>query len=127
MRGLSTLSLQREELMKHILDDATLAYVEEKFPGIVRIALCRRTRAIATLKLPRYRSLVRIFYHLPAEETGDCTLKVESRSAQKLMREWPDLWSFARHRACEAMLALRNGHKEYVRTRARTSDTADVP
>jgi hypothetical protein len=113
--------------MKHILDDATLAYVEEKFPGIVRITLCRRTRAIVVLKLPGYRFAVHIFYHLPAEETGDCTLTIKSKSAQKLMRERPDLWSFARHRACEAMLALRNGHREYARTRARTSDTADVP
>jgi hypothetical protein len=123
----ATISLQREELQRHILDDRTLAYVEEKYPGIVRIELCRRTRAIAALKLPGYRFPIRVYYHLPPEETGDCTLTTESRSGAKLMCEQPDLWSFARHRACEAMLALRNGHKEHARSVKRAKIPADIP
>jgi hypothetical protein len=117
--GVSPISPQREELQSYILDDASLEYVEQKFPGLIRIETCRRTRAVLTLKLKPSSAKQTITYHLPEDEKGDATLQIEATRARMITENYPDLWAYARHRACEAMLALRNGHKEHVRVSAR--------
>jgi hypothetical protein len=115
---MTELTPQRKELLSHLLPDDTLEYVEEKFPGAVRVALVRRTRAIVKLKLKGYERLKVIYYHLPEpDEFGECPLSVESAHEWWLRPKEPDLWQLATHRACEAMLAVRNGHKEFVQAR----------
>lgn len=112
-------SLQREELNRYLLKRPTRAYVEEKFAGVVSVPLARRTRAIVTLELEGYKRPITIAYHLPKDEETGGTLEIESRYKTMLERDYPDLWSWARHRACEAILARRNGDKEHVRVSAR--------
>lgn len=117
MASKKEVSFQREELERHLLYNnlGTLEYVEEKFAGIVRLRIVRRTRAVVALRIKGYVRERLLFLHLPDEETIECALEVEGQWVETLRRDNPDLYSLALHRGCEAMLALRNGHKEYVR------------
>ena len=120
MKAVNEISPQRTELQSNLLDDNTLEYVEEKFPGVVRLSLTRRTRAVVRLKLKGYKRLKVISYHLPEpDDRGNCPLETESYYAEWLTAEYPDLWALAKHCACEGMLARRNGDKEHVRVSAR--------
>lgn len=110
----SDISIEREELFRHILSHDTLSYCHERYPGAVRLELVRRTRAVL-----RIHDKV-VGYHLSELDQGFVTLKTEaSQSTKQLETSHPALWSLGLHIAAEAMLALRNGHKEYVRVKNR--------
>lgn len=108
------ISPQREELLRHILPQKVLESCHEDFPGAVRLHLIRRTRAVVLVRGEP------VSFHLPEAEQGGCTMSAKAaRSTLAVQRTHPDLWGLARHTAAEAMLALRNGHKEYVRVKKR--------
>lgn len=119
-------SPERETLLLHLLPRSQVAYVEEKFPGVIDLALVRRTRAIVTVTINAHEEPTPIFYHLDGDDENGYALQVESPQGGWIRRDLIELWGYAAHRACKAMLALRNGHKEYSLVRAQKKAKADV-
>ncbi len=115
-------SAQREALQKLVLEQSQLEYCHERYPGAVRLILVRRTSAVLRIRDRQVR------FHLPEEDHGHVELTAEGAlSTLKFKQSHPALWGLALHIAAEAMLALRNGHKEHVRVRKRKkAATADV-
>jgi hypothetical protein len=111
------LSQEREELLRHILNKETLSYCQERYAGATKLLLVRRTSAIVQLQ----DGFVR--YHLGSEDSVWLTAKA-TPSTFILQTEHPALWGLGLHIAAEAMLALRNGHKEYVRVKKRKTTEA---
>jgi len=106
-------SPERKELMRHVLPPDTLAYCQERYAGGVKLLLVRRTSAIVKLQ-DRF-----VRYHLESV-VGEAELTAKSTQSTFAMKEeHPALWGLGLHTAAEAMLALRNGHKEYVRVKKR--------
>lgn len=117
-------SPEREELQRHILPRSQLEYCHERYPGTVGLVLVRRTRAVV---LVHNRPL---YFHLTNEALSAPELEAEGYVLRWLKERHPALWGLAQHLACEAMLAVRNGHKEHVRTtrkkREQATQKADV-
>lgn len=101
------ISRQRAALLEHLLSDEVLGYCEETYPA--RIRLLASTRKRATLRVGG--SLV--VYQL-SDRLGKIGLVAETQDADAFRRDDPDLWALSFHRAAEAILAVRNGHKEHV-------------
>lgn len=117
-----SVSPQRRELQRHVLPPEVLAWCQGDYPGAVNLHIVRRTRAVVLIRGER------VAFYLPKDEHGECTLQAEgAKSTLSLERSHPDLWGLARHIAAEAMLALRNGHKEYVRVKKRKQQSTQLP
>lgn len=114
------LSPQRTELLRHILKKPSLEYCHERYPGAIRLVLVRRTRAVLMVRERQVR------YHLSEPDHGAAELTADTaKSTRTLQQSHPALWSLGFHVAAEAMLALRNGHKEFVDVKRRKSK-ADI-
>lgn len=118
------ISLQREELLRNLLPQSQLEYCHERYPGAVRLELVRRTRAVLRIHTRP------VYFHLSEEDHGQVMFTVEGAQATlSLEKTHPALWKLGFHIAAEAMLALRNGHKEHARVssrKKRTEHQADV-
>lgn len=116
-------SPQRAELLQHILDDDDLEYAERIFPGKVRVLMCRRNSA--NLSVMEYVFM----FSLPPDEKKE---KQELRAQlyegdiDIFQRLYPELWDYIFHRAAEAILALRNGHKSHVTAKRQKKQRAEV-
>jgi hypothetical protein len=118
------ISLQREELLRNLLPQSQLEYCHERYPGAVKLELVRRTRAVLRI---RERP---VYFHLSEEDRGQVAFTAEGAQATlSFEKTHPALWKLCFHTAAEAILALRNGHKEHARVssrKKRTNQQADV-
>jgi len=111
----------RQELKRNLMDIEDLQYCHERYPGAISLILVRRTRAV--IEIWEYT----VTFHLPEEDHGSLELQAEgTKAALALKIKQPALWRLGFHIAAEAMLALRNGHKEFVRVSKNKRKSATI-
>ncbi len=112
------LTPEREELLRNILNDQQLEHVEAKSAAHYRIRLGIAARDHATVRLKiRGEDFYReIYYSISNEERGSCEMQIKTLwSSTRIEVKHPYVWALCKHRAAEAILAVRNNHKKRTR------------
>lgn len=120
-------SPQREELRKWRLPPQILIDCQREYAGVVSLASVWRTEATIRLQSDERKLEGEIRFYLPKDELIEAQLRdFADAHIRYLKQEDPALWGFCRHIAVEAMLAVRNSHKSYVRHKRAKKQQADA-
>lgn len=117
------LSPEREELIRNIGTDDQLRYWNRRCCEhyLVRVETAYRDRATVKLKVRGEHEYRSISYSLKTDERMRCEIVIETLwDSTRVQVKHAFVWAYCKHRAAEAMLAVRNLHKQHTKRAQRS-------
>lgn len=110
------LTPEREELLLNIGSDEQLRYWNKSCADyLVRVETAYRDRATVALLLRGEQFYRKISYSLKTDERGHCELLASTQwDSTRVEVKHAFVWAYCKHRAAEAILAVRNLHKQHT-------------
>jgi hypothetical protein len=105
-------------LREHLLTTEMLKHLQRLHPGAIRVLSVLRENARVSVNDKVFLE----FDILVLNNGSEYLLEVGGYSGSKTLPE--SLWELARHEAAEAMLAVRQGHRDSQRRRAEKKEKA---
>lgn len=108
---MTNVSFSQYALREHILPRDELYGAEVQFPGAIRLLLATRRHARLSVKDRAWD------FFLNEKSAEEVQFQLEKTTYNNKLTVSPVLWELAWHRAAEAILAVRQGHREFVQNK----------
>lgn len=108
-------------LQELILPEDMLLEAEEQYPGLIRLRLATRNHARLLVDGEAWN------FFLEESQADEAKLQLEERLYNQRGQLDPVLWDYVWHRVAEAILAVRQGHREHRRRMALRRKKKNVP